>query len=466
MTHDGKRLDEGLNVPQRGVGQALRKYKLGSSAGQALILVMLALPLFFSLCAVVVDGTNLMVNKRQLQNASDAAALAAGQELGRADACAGDATCLALVRARVKAVIQEYSAKNGGPATLTGGSGGDPNQCASDDEVNCYLWPYKGSDHLVQVRLRRDVSGFFASLAGVTDLFTVNARAAGSALFGTSATYTTTTIVDTGMAASESTSTSTSTSTTTTGGIGAVAFANSTDCTRDQGGAALQYQGAGGGQIGALVTNGGISVSGSPAQPKTIDYLSLGRLGQSVSGVPCYDNFQTGGAQIATINNPPVLGPYAPLPWPVTPPTPPTPPNGCRAASDATAVDQKTLTDTTAVLRTTVNHGLASGDKFVVSIGDSLFDGWHTVTARTNTTITYTVPTAATVAATAASGTVTATSQNVGINSNDWKNTHPAGIYCVTGTGNLSFQGVNLDGYTFFVAGDIAVKGGTYSCYQ
>src|SRR5215212_1462200 len=75
---------------------------LRSSAGQSLVLFALALPLFFSLCALVLDGTSAMVDKRQMQNAADASALAAAQELApaaaAAEACAGDAGCLETVQ--------------------------------------------------------------------------------------------------------------------------------------------------------------------------------------------------------------------------------------------------------------------------------------------------------------------------------------------------------------------------------
>jgi len=50
-------------------------------AGQVILVVAIALPLFFSVCAFVVDGANLMVHRRSIQNAADAASLAASQDL-------------------------------------------------------------------------------------------------------------------------------------------------------------------------------------------------------------------------------------------------------------------------------------------------------------------------------------------------------------------------------------------------
>ena len=60
-------------MPQCGVGQALRKYNLGRSAGQALILVILAMPLFFAVCGLVGFGMMLVgntINSRALSAAS------------------------------------------------------------------------------------------------------------------------------------------------------------------------------------------------------------------------------------------------------------------------------------------------------------------------------------------------------------------------------------------------------------
>src|SRR6266540_3298489 len=150
--------------------QDLSRNNLRRGNGQALIVAMLVLPLFFSVCALVVDGTNLMVNKRQMQNASDAAALAAGQELvpaqTAADACTGNSACLVAVQGNaalygpVASAAQDYVEKNwrgSDPPTLT--------RCSSADETNCWSWPYQkdiyGVDpgyndaayHYVQVKL-------------------------------------------------------------------------------------------------------------------------------------------------------------------------------------------------------------------------------------------------------------------------------------------------------------------------
>jgi Flp pilus assembly protein TadG len=55
-----------------------------------MVFVAIALPLFFALALLVVDGSRLFVGKRQMQNASDALALAAVQQFSTTGC---DATC-------------------------------------------------------------------------------------------------------------------------------------------------------------------------------------------------------------------------------------------------------------------------------------------------------------------------------------------------------------------------------------
>src|SRR5580765_5247134 len=105
------------------------RWRSESERGQALVLVALALPLFFAIVALVVDGSTLMAKRRSIQNAADASALAASQALPASGPC--DAAC----QATVKSVIEQYSNMNGGPATLTGGAGG---RCQVATDTNCY----------------------------------------------------------------------------------------------------------------------------------------------------------------------------------------------------------------------------------------------------------------------------------------------------------------------------------------
>src|SRR5215217_6909557 len=129
------------------------------------------MPLFFSLCAVVIDGTNLMVNKRQLQNAADAAVLAAAQELPTGGTpCPGPDTDPTTCLGRMRRQAEGYSLANGGPSSLPA--------CADSTSRNCYVSPYKGSTGSVEIRVRGSVSGFFTNLIGIFGSgFNVSARA-------------------------------------------------------------------------------------------------------------------------------------------------------------------------------------------------------------------------------------------------------------------------------------------------
>src|SRR5690349_22686247 len=66
--------------------------------GQTLILITLALPLFFALMSLVVDGGNILVHKRNLQVAADAAALAAARDLASRGTGPCTSTCLTSVQ--------------------------------------------------------------------------------------------------------------------------------------------------------------------------------------------------------------------------------------------------------------------------------------------------------------------------------------------------------------------------------
>ena len=58
-------------------GEALRREAIRGEYGQTLIIVVVALPLFLALIALVSDGSNLFANKRSVQNVADASVLAA-----------------------------------------------------------------------------------------------------------------------------------------------------------------------------------------------------------------------------------------------------------------------------------------------------------------------------------------------------------------------------------------------------
>ncbi len=276
--------------------------------GQALIVVMLALPLFFSVCALVVDGTNLMVNKRQAQNAVDASSLAAAQAaapaVGAAEACApADAACRAAVRATyspaVAAAASDYSGQNGGPSTI--------HECADDADSDCWVWPYNGTFRLVQVRMKRDVSGFFASLTGIKDFFGVKAKAVAS-----TAPITSTTVdpddIDPGspgytIPGATHTTTDPDTTIPGTPGTGTFAYAMSQSCN------AITITGSGHDfTAGALWSNGGISANNT-------NYAEYYRFGQNAN---CADGTGFQVSPTNTTHPPPTYVPTrAANDWPV-----------------------------------------------------------------------------------------------------------------------------------------------------
>jgi Flp pilus assembly protein TadG len=298
--------------------------RLRSGNGQTLVLFAVALPVLFALLAFVVDGANVMVHRRQLQNAADATALAAAQDLNPSDGTCG-ASCLA--------ALDDYRAKNGAVSSLHACN--DPSPSDRTD-TNCYEAPYvdkNGHTHVgqIEVRLTNPVTTFFADAVGLASTFNVSARAV--------ATESPLTVVTPG---SSSTSTrigttdpgSVSTSTTTTGAEGGVAFTLSSDCngaaatTTTPAGASIQWGGAQS-TLKTLATNGGISVSGNA--DKHSDHIQLGKYGVTA----CRDFF--GSSTPNPANFPDVRDlPGAPIPYPVPPPSP-APPAGCTSLGPTNA---------------------------------------------------------------------------------------------------------------------------------
>ena len=177
--------------------------------GQALVLVALAMPLFMSIAALVVDGTNLMVHRRQLQTAADGAALAAAQDLsGYLPISPSSGPCATWgpqktvqPRPTLVAAAEDYSNRNNGPGTLDGGScASDTARCSAAGDSNCYTWPYKGNSALVEVRLREPVAGFFTNAVDAVvpgdpfaNAFKASARSVASATLQTTVTSNTST---------------------------------------------------------------------------------------------------------------------------------------------------------------------------------------------------------------------------------------------------------------------------------
>jgi hypothetical protein len=345
--------------------------KFRGTRGQIVSLYAIALPAMLGVLALGLDGGKLFVLKIHVQNAADAAALASSQDVGPCSSgCDTDPAQEAIVRGVVEGDVNGYSSKNGGPVVLA--------QCAaawyktnhstdpprnSTSPTGCYMWPYlkssAGGDpnclpsladpgsfacwDQVEVRIRKPVDLEFAGVVGFNNPAYPFARSVGTLtpnvvvtttpgvttpdLTIPGATHTDT--IDESIETStdpdvletstdpDTTVVNTTTSTTFQGGTGSVAFAKSTDCKQDPGGAAFQWSGASS-TIKQIIINGGFDIPG--ANDHNSDHIWLGKKG--TPGNAC--QIQGSGAHIGLIT-----GPFDPLDWPVPPPSP-APPPGCR----------------------------------------------------------------------------------------------------------------------------------------
>jgi Putative Flp pilus-assembly TadE/G-like len=384
--------------------------------GQTLIFFVLAMPLFFAIIALVVDGSMVLVKKRALQNAADAAALAAAQDWPLGGPCVG--ACLATLQTSAN----NYSDKNGGPSLHPCN---DPDPTHPTD-TNCFAAPYvdkSGTAHDGQVEVRLTVSTptLFTKAIGLKSLFDVSARSvAGSnpilgatTITGQTVTGSATTVVIPG-------GTHTTTDPSEVSGGTGIAFTMSRVCN------AITYSGAGSGTwedaiaagfpgsasvLGAFATNGGVDFSGNA--PKKMTWLGFDqtRCGNNPASPPSGTN----QCKAKAWETPPGTGTDSnnlcvqtlvnlnkngtlPITWPLPPPTPPTP--------------------------------LPAGTPFNPN------SDYPSKCADPGTT-------------------------SIGAN---WSNTHAPGIYCVSGSGtNLQFSsnGVDLtngDGYTFFALGGATIS--------
>jgi hypothetical protein len=341
----------------RALRTGMSKLQLRRERGQAFVLVALALPVFFVIAAVVVDGSLAFVEKRQMQTAADAAALAAAREVTPAlTSC--DAICMSTVRDKVAKTTADYSRDNHWPGLPA------PTPlpaCTQPSDTDCYTWPYNGSNGKVEVRLHTVVDGSFAKVAGLAPGFLKpNARAVASAT-SVAAThcvfnpplpagvdpdqYLPSCVIPgqpaqtgnyqapmsahclfnpplpAGVDPDQYLNTTPQPCTgPDIGGVdGAVALVMSRECD------AISYTGSGGGTVGTLVTNGGMWFQGNA--PKTVDQLAYDQPG--CPGHP--DHPPSGTSQCDPANNflcAKVLYDFSarmPMNWPIPPPPEPTP---------------------------------------------------------------------------------------------------------------------------------------------
>jgi Flp pilus assembly protein TadG len=223
--------------------------------GQTLVIVALALPMFFAVVSLVIDGSTLMAKRRGMQNAADAASLAGAQGLPASGSCTG--AC----QTTLKSVIEAYSQKNGGPSTLNGGLGG---RCQVAADTNCYTNPYgtgPNANQLVEVRLTASANMFFTGVIGLASHFDVSARSVASVTPQLGPQVSTTpglthVTTDPNITITNFT-TSYATTVTSNPGGGIFAYAGSTDCD------AISVTHGGEDFQGGLWSNGGVKASGA-----------------------------------------------------------------------------------------------------------------------------------------------------------------------------------------------------------
>ena len=144
-------------------GEALRREAIRGEHGQTLIIVVVALPLFLALIALVSDGSNLFANKRSVQNVADASVLAAVSQLNSdLSLCTGPASTAGTCLNKVQTVASDYSQRNNGPTTI--------GPCIDSSSTNCFQTPYPGDSDTgaLQVRITRNVPLSFGGVVGLS----------------------------------------------------------------------------------------------------------------------------------------------------------------------------------------------------------------------------------------------------------------------------------------------------------
>jgi hypothetical protein len=246
---------------RRRIRNGLRRLNLRSEKGQTFVLVAAAFPVLLAITAVVIDGTRLFVAHQQVQNAADAASLAAGRDLPAGGCSSTAGTC----PGTVQSTASQYSQFNGGPPIN--------HACANASDSNCWLTPVPIRDNsgvvhnenIVQVRITENRNGYFANAIGAGNLFHVKAVAAATpgsftvinTTPGTTSPGTATTLL------------STTLQTSTTGGAPAIMFAfgvwypnNAVLPCNAGGGQSIDMSGKNNVFHGAVWSNGGVSNSG------------------------------------------------------------------------------------------------------------------------------------------------------------------------------------------------------------
>jgi Putative Flp pilus-assembly TadE/G-like len=278
---------------------------------------MLAMPLFLALISLVADGGNILVHKRNVQVAADAAALAIAQNVDLASPSCDDACA---------DVGREYAKKNGIDVDSSW------HKCDAAHTTNCWTYPYNGHNDRVEVRLKAHVTTF---IAGVIGLYGANVSA--RAVASTAPITGTSTSPDVSVPPSTTVSTTPGGTHTTTdpdqlSGDSGVAFTMSRLC------GAFTYGGNPKGEVtGAFATNGGLTFNGF-GNPKKVAWLAYDASrcpkptpdsGTSNCTAKAWgDSSDSNNLCVKTL-----VSLNAPVNWPISPPNPPTPRSGTWNAS-------------------------------------------------------------------------------------------------------------------------------------
>jgi F0F1-type ATP synthase membrane subunit c/vacuolar-type H+-ATPase subunit K len=330
------------------------------------------------MCAIVIDVGNLFVEKRSIQQAADAAALAAAQRLP-------GVACDTICQSGVATLAGNYSGEN-----LAGGGTGPLPPCDATITSNCY--EILGTDR-VRVRLTKSVSTFFGGLVGKSS-YVVGARAVGSRF-----AYTTTTPGDTVVSTGSTVVSTGSTvvNTTTTGASNIAIFARGQDCDSF-------FVPGNNVHVTGIATNGG--VGNIKAGNNIVDAISMqkpfyntrtpavgteqcdytAKINNGVSGnvVPDPPSFRT-PPNAAT--DAPILTAW-PVPWPdLTTEIFRVPNSHCLMSTDT--LTTKALQSGQAALTTSAPHCLEVGASVTVAGVETRFNGTYTVTGVTGTTFSY-----------------------------------------------------------------------------
>jgi uncharacterized membrane protein len=266
--------------------------------------------------SLVVDGGNILVHKRNIQVAADAAALAVAQSV---NLTTSPASCDSACSDQGKA----YAKKNGVDVDSSWQA------CDAGHTTNCWTYPYvdkSGVTHYdqVEVRLTSHVTTFIAGMIGLFGA-DVSARAVAS----TNPVTGTTTSPDSTIHGTTFTipgGTHTTTDPDILSGDSGVAFQMSRRCD------AFTYTGNPKGEaLGAFSSNGGLSFGGT-GNPKHVAWLAYDAprcpTPSAISGTSNCTATAWGDPSDSASCVKTLVGLHAPVTWPIAPPTPPTPRNG------------------------------------------------------------------------------------------------------------------------------------------